>query len=212
MIRILTDSTCDLLPKYLEKFDIEVLPLSVTFGDETFRDGIDLTYEEFYARLAKADKLPTTAQIPPAVFEDAFRRHVEAGDEVLAILISSGISGTYQSACIAKEAIGSDRVHIVDSRQATLSLGLLVHFACLLRDSGKTVEEIERILNEVKKYARLWVIIDTLKYLKMGRPCFSRRVSGRRNHGHQTAGYDGRRRRCRCGQGTRQGGCHQMGA
>ena len=168
MIRILTDSTCDLLPKYLEKFDVEVLPLSVTFGDETFRDGVDLTHEEFYARLANAEKLPTTAQIPPALFEDAFRKHVEAGDEVLAILISSGISGTYQSACIAKEAVGSDAVHVVDSRQATLSLGLLVHLACLLRNNGKPVEEIERILNEIKKYARMWVIIDTLKYLKMG--------------------------------------------
>ena len=168
MIRIVTDSTCDLLPKYIEKFDVEVMRLSVSFGEETYRDGLDIGYADFYRRLAECDTLPKTAQVPPADFEECFRRHVENGDEVVAILLSSGISGTYQSACIAQEAVGSDAVHIIDSRQATLSLGLLVYFACKLRDMGKTAGEIVNVIEEAKKYARLWVVIDTLKYLKMG--------------------------------------------
>ena len=168
MIRIITDSTSDLAPQRARELGVEVLPLSVHFGEEVYRDGVDMTAAQFYEKLAGAEALPTTSQINPDVFSDVFQRYVEAGDEVLGIFLSSDLSGTYQSAVIAQDMVGSDRVRVVDSRTVTFALGLLVEQACVLRDQGVGLSELTERITALAGRTRVVAAIDTLKYLKMG--------------------------------------------
>ena len=134
MIRILTDSTSDISPARAAELGVEILPLTVLFGEESFQDGVEITNEAFYARLEKADALPTTAQIPPETFIQTFERLTKSGDQVLAILISSAMSGTYQSAMIARGIVDESKIAVVDARTVTFGMGLLVEAACQLRD------------------------------------------------------------------------------
>lgn len=168
MIKIVTDSTSDLQPERARELGVEVLPLLVHFGKEVYRDGIDLTTEAFYEKLSKAETLPTTSQINPEVFTAAFQKHLDQGDEVLGIFLSSEMSGTCQSAMIAKDMLESDRVQVVDSRTVTFALGLLVEQACILRDQGLSLKELTQEITELTQRTRLLAVVDTLKYLKMG--------------------------------------------
>lgn len=168
MIRIITDSTCDLRPARRETLGIDVVPLSVHFGEEVFRDGIDITNEEFYRRLSRAEKLPTTSQVNPEVFAALFQSYVDQGDEVVGIFLSSAMSGTCQSAVIAKGMVDGGEIHIVDSRTVTFALGLLVERAVALRDAGRSAAEIADEIASLTGRVRLLAVVDTLKYLKMG--------------------------------------------
>lgn len=168
MLRIITDSSSDLSPQRCEELGVEMLPLRVHFGEECFRANIDISNGEFYERLAKADKLPTTSQITPAEFEDVFRPYVEAGDEVLGLFISSQMSGTYQCALLAKENLGAENIHIVDTLTVTFALALLVEEAAKMRDRGFSAAEIARQIESIVPRNRLWAVIEDLKYLKMG--------------------------------------------
>lgn len=169
MIRILTDSTSDLSKQRQKELNVDVLPLSVHFGEEVFRDGEDITNAEFYARLAEVDTLPTTSQIGPEEFQAYFRNCLEQGDELVCIFISSAMSGTCQSATIARELVdGEERIFIVDSRTVTFALGLLVETAAALRDRGLSAREIAAELQDLTGRIRLLAAVDTLKYLKMG--------------------------------------------
>jgi len=168
MIRILTDSTSDLSPARAAELGVEILPLSVQFGEESFADGVDITKEEFYAKLAQAEALPTTAQIPPDTFTGAFRRMTQNGDQVLGIFISSAMSGTYQSARIAREVVGTSHIALVDSQTVTFALGLLVETACILRDQGLPLEALAAKVEQLSRRVRLLAVVETLKYLKMG--------------------------------------------
>lgn len=169
MIRIVTDSTSDLSPARREALGVDVIPLSVHFGEEVFRDGVDITNAEFYDRLSKAETLPTTSQINPEVFADLFRKYLDQGDEIVGIFISGAMSGTCQSALIARDMVdGEDRIHVVDSRTVTFALGLLVEVAASLRDQGLSAGELAARLEELAGRLRLLAVVDTLKYLKMG--------------------------------------------
>ena len=169
MIRIVTDSTSDLSPARREALGVDVIPLSVHFGEEVFRDGVDITNAEFYDRLSKAETLPTTSQINPEVFADLFRKYLDQGDEIVGIFISGAMSGTCQSALIARDMVdGEDRIHVVDSRTVTFALGLLVEVAASLRDQGLSAGELATRLEELAGRLRLLAVVDTLKYLKMG--------------------------------------------
>ncbi len=170
-IAIITDSTCDLSISAEAAYQIDIVPLMVTFGEKAYRDGVDLTNSEFYLRLAKADILPTTSQPTPAAFQEVFRRRLDEGKDIVGIFISSGLSGTYQSAMIARSSFINEeqnRIHLVDSQQATGSLGILVHQACKMRDQGAGAKEIADSINELVPRTRLYAFFDTLKYLKMG--------------------------------------------
>ena len=103
MVRILTDSTCDIPPQRQKELDIEVVPLSVHFGPETYQDGVDLTNQEFYAKLRQAETLPTTSQVNPEEFARRFQAHLDQGNEVVGLFIASQLSGTCQSAAIARD-------------------------------------------------------------------------------------------------------------
>ena len=169
MIRILTDSTCDLLPVEAARLGVEVVHMQVRFEDgEVFRDGLDITPDEFYDRLVKCDKLPTTSQPSPQDFMDRFEEAKAAGDEVVAILISGLLSGTYQSARIAADSCEYDKIHLVDSMNATLGEQLLVRLAVQMRADGATAEEIVAELERRRMDVRLVAVVDDLKYFRKG--------------------------------------------
>ena len=132
-IRMITDSASDLLSPH--RPEVTVLPMTITFGEEQFRDGVDLTHRQFYEKLIEGEELPTTSQIAPAQFEEAFRDAVEAGESVVAVVLSSKLSGTYQSACIAAEEFPG-KVFVVDSANATIGERILVERGLELMDQG----------------------------------------------------------------------------
>lgn len=168
MIRIITDSTSDLTSARVAALGIDLLPLSVHFGDEVFRDGVDITNAAFYRRLSEVETLPTTSQINPEVFEGVFRDYIAQGDQVLGIFLSSDMSGTCQSAMIAREMVDDQNIAVVDSRVVTFALGLLVEAAVLLRDKGLTLSALAEEVTTLAGRIRLLAVVDTLKYLKMG--------------------------------------------
>ena len=169
MIRIITDSTSDLTLRRREALGVEIFPLSVHFGHEVFRDGVDMSAGEFYERLGRAEELPTTSQVNPEVFAGRFREWLDQGDEIVGIFISGDMSGTGQSAAIAREMVdGEEKIFLVDSRTVTFALGLLVETACMLRDQGLSAAQIAARITELSGRVRLLAVVDTLKYLKMG--------------------------------------------
>lgn len=167
MIKIITDSSSDFPEEYVKKYDVEVVPLSVIFDGVSYKDGIEITKEEFYKKLEKSKELPSTSQVNPADFEEVFRKYVDEGDSILGIFLSSKLSGTYQSALIAAEAVGGD-IHIVDSQSATLGISILILEAVKMREEGKSAEEIAEKLNNLADRVRLVALVSTLKYLKKG--------------------------------------------
>ncbi len=168
MIRIITDSTCDLTKADQEKLGITVIPLQVLFGTTQYTDGVDLTTEEFYQKLETEKELPTTTQINPDTFVNVFEEYLKQGDEIITILLSSHLSGTYQSAVIAKEMLETDKIHLIDSQNVTLGLALIVREAVKLRDNGLSAKDIVNKIEELKGQVRVVAIVDTLKYLQKG--------------------------------------------
>lgn len=168
MVRIITDSTADISPRRREELGIDILPLTVHFGPESFIEGVNLTADEFYEKLSVATELPTTSQIPPLTFQETFQSYLDNGDEVVGIFISSKLSGTYQSACIAREILGGKRLFVVDSLMATFGLRLLVEEAVRMRDAGNAASEIAETIQALVGRTRLVAVVGTLKYLKMG--------------------------------------------
>lgn len=166
-VRMITDSTADITPAEAKEFGLTVVALKTIFEDGEYLDGIDLTVEEFYQKQAMATVFPKTTQPTPSAFEEVFSRAIRSGDSVICVLISSLLSGTVQSATIAKEAVGGD-ILIVDSGTTTIGLRLLVHMACSLRDQGRTAAEIAAQLEQKKSDVRVLAVLDTLEYLKKG--------------------------------------------
>lgn len=167
-IKIITDSTSDIAFDRQEELGIKIVSLSVRFGDKEYVDGVDLTKPQFFQMLRESAELPTTAQVNPERFEKIFEESVQSGDEVIGIFISSKLSGTYQSAVIAKQMLGAENIHLIDSLSVSFGLALLVYEMIKLRDAGKSAQEICSAVEELKRKQKFYAIIDTLKYLKMG--------------------------------------------
>ena len=169
MIRIIIDSTCDYTPEDRKKFDLQMLPLTIHFGTESFLDSIDLDSKSFYHKLRQSKVLPTTSQVPPGDFEDAFRPHIKKGDEILVITISSLLSATYASAITAAKTVSPGKIHVIDSNSGSFGSALLINRAVKLRDEGKmTAKEIAEDLRALAPRIHLYAVVDSLKYLKMG--------------------------------------------
>jgi EDD domain protein, DegV family len=141
--------------------------MHVYFGEKEFLDGVNLSHQQFYEMLIESEELPKTSQIPPYEFEQVYEQAVAAGEQVVVITISSKLSGTYQSACVAAEDY-EGKVYVVDSLNATLGERCLVDYALRLKDQGKTAEEIVAELTQARKRIRLLALLDTLEYLKRG--------------------------------------------
>mgnify|MGYP000893562763 FL=1 len=166
-ITILTDSTSEILPAEARKRNLVVIPIKTVFEDGVYLDGIDLTAETFYEKQAAAKKLPSTTQPSPMEFEDLFREAVERGDSIIAILIAESLSGTIQSANIARSNFEGE-IYVIDSECTTISLRLLVELALELREKGLSAGEIVEELEKAKKRIKLYAYVDTLEYLRKG--------------------------------------------
>lgn len=167
-IKIITDSCLD-IPKYLiDENDIEVLPVLINFGEESYLDTIDITLTEMQKRIEEEGVLPTTAQITPMKFEECFKKYIDEGYKVLAIIMSANMSGTYQSACLAKRMLDSDDIVVIDSNTITSGLGLLTLEACRLRNEGLSIFEIEKELNETKNRIKSSLAFESLDNLVKG--------------------------------------------
>mgnify|MGYP003196115894 CR=1 FL=1 len=164
-IRIITDSASDLSASTRE--DLTILPLAIRFGDTEYLDGVTISHHEFYEKLIESDTLPTTSLVSPAAFEEVYARAVADGETVIAITISSRLSGTYQSATIAAEDFAG-KVFVIDSYNATIGEGILVKYALLLKDQGLSAKEIVGILEASKEQIHTLGVLDTLEYLKKG--------------------------------------------
>jgi DegV family protein with EDD domain len=185
-IRIITDSTSEMTQAQSKELGVPVVPIMSVFADREYREGIDLLPEDFYKKLDQAENLPTTSQPSPGDFDAVYREALAAGDkDIIVICISSKLSGTYESALIAKEAIETSgdaaeaNIQIIDSENTTVGLHILVQRAIELRDKGQSADEIVQTLEEAKKNIRLYAAIETLEYLhKGGRLSTTSKVAG----------------------------------
>ena len=164
-VKIIIDSTADTTAAVRARCG--VVPLTIRFGEEDFIDGETITHQEFYEKLVQSDVLPTTSQPTPAAFADAFDQEVQQGNQVVMVTISSKLSGTYQSACIAAMDY-EDQVFVVDSRSAALGAGILAARALELADQDLSAAEIAGLLKQERDRVTLVAVIDTLEYLKKG--------------------------------------------
>lgn len=167
-IKIITDSPSDLLLSEGEKLQVNIVPLNIHIGGESYKEGIDITTDIFYDKLEKSDKLPTTSAPSPDDYLAYYQEAKEAGEDVIVITLASALSATYQSANIAKDMIDYPKIHIIDSTQATIGQLLIVKYAISLRDEGKSAEEIVSIIEDAKKRVKLLAVFDTLDYLHKG--------------------------------------------
>lgn len=168
MIKFVTDSGADIAPQEAEEKGIAMVPLSVTFADSAYDMAADKDYNTFYQRLKNEKAFPKTSQPPPEAFMVPFRAAKEAGDTVIGVLLSGGISGTYQSAQIAKEAVGYDGIHLIDSRTAIMGQRLLIERGMQMRDAGADAASIVASLEGLVSRVRVYGLIDTLTYLHKG--------------------------------------------
>ncbi|MCM8711825.1 DegV family protein [Clostridium sp. SYSU_GA19001] len=167
-IKIITDSTSDLPVEIVKKYNIEVLHLTVHFGEETYRDGVDIKLPEFLQKMKTSDVFPTTSQINPQRFYDCYKEYLEKGYKIISIHISSKLSGTYQSACIAKNMLESEDIVVIDSLNVTAGLGILVLKACKLREEGLGLKAIEEKIMEVIPHVRSALVFESLDNLVKG--------------------------------------------
>lgn len=166
-IKIITDSASDITQDEAKKMGITVIPLTTCFDTEEFLDGINITKNEFFEKLVETDVSPTTSQIPPARYEDAFNEIIEEGTKIICITLSSKLSGCFQSASIAADEY-EGQIAIVDSENVTVGERLLVEYALKLISEGREFDEIVSMLNEAKSRIKLVALLDTLEYLKRG--------------------------------------------
>lgn len=164
-VRIIIDSTADVAQELRGAFT--VLPLTLRFGDEEYIDGVTITSEQFYEKLVECDTLPCTSQATPYAFGEAFREAVEAGDEVVALTVSSKLSGTYQSA-VAAAAEYPGRVFVVDSTNVAIGAGILAEYALRLKQQGMGAQAIAEELERQREKVHLIAMVDTLEYLCKG--------------------------------------------
>lgn len=166
-IKILVDSASDFTQDEAKQYGIEVIPLIVSFGDQEYLDGVNLTQKEFYEKLIETDTLPKTSQITPYRFTEAFEKLTENGDEVIVVTISSKLSNTYNSAVLAASEF-ENKVYVVDSLSATAGEKILCLYALRLIKEGLNIKVIVNKLNEVKNKIRILAVVGTLEYLKKG--------------------------------------------
>lgn len=165
MIKIVCDSMSDVPDIIIEKYDVEIVPLTVIFNGVEYIDGIDINNKQFYKMLRESEVMPKTSQVTYSQFKEVFEKYKD--DEVLYIGGSSSASGTYQSAVIAKND-GYENVHVFDTQNLSTGSALFVIKACEMREKGYSIEEIIENLNLLKGSEELIASVDTLEYLKKG--------------------------------------------
>lgn len=170
MVKIVTDIEASLTPELMQRFDIKTMPLWIHFGEDAYQEGVNITREEFYDRLVNKGEFPKTSQASVGQFVELYRPLVQAGHEIVSIHLSSGLSGTYQSALGAAEELASEgaKISVVDSRQASVAQALMVWRAAEWAEAGMGRQEIVARLRPMSKHLRIFFMVDTLEYLRRG--------------------------------------------
>ena len=173
MIRIITDSTCDLSKELIEKYNIRVIPLHVSFpGDDTeYLDGVNINSEQLYDLATKLNVLPKTGAVNVVEFIKVFEEELEKGNEIFYVGIGSGLSSTYNNACIAREQFPDSKIVILDGQNLSTGTGLIVIKAARLAKEGKSLEEIKEICEKAVPLVSAKFCIDRLDYLYKGGRC-----------------------------------------
>lgn len=166
---IVTDSTADIPPAVREKYGIEVVPLEVIFGDEVYKDGVDITSAEFFDRLESSSVMPRTSQPSPGDFARIYKKLLDQQKEIISIHISAELSGTVHSAYMGRKLVGGgSKIDIVDSRLVSLALGLIVVEAAKAVSAGKQKDYVLELINKMIQKTRVYFLVDTLEYLARG--------------------------------------------
>lgn len=167
-IKVLTDSTADLAPADIERYDIGVIPLHVHFGSQTYLDKVELTIEDFFEKQSQTKVNPTTSQPATGRFIEFFQAALADHDLVVYIAVSDKLSGTYSGAKLAEAEIDDERLLVLDSGNVTFSLGMIVLAFARRIDRLKSADEARRLLEILKSEIRSYYIIDTMEYLIRG--------------------------------------------
>src|SRR5579885_1874929 len=165
VVRIVTDSTVDISPREAEELGIVIVPLTVFFGDEAYLDGVELDNATFYRKLASSKSLPRTSQPSPAAFQAAYTRLIDEGaDAILSIHLSAKLSGTYQSACTARDTLPGDLkkvpIEVVDSRSASAGIGGAALLAAEEARQGRALETIKNLVLDRLARTRILAVVD----------------------------------------------------
>ena len=168
MIRIIVDSSADYSKEELEAKHITLVSLTINLDEKAYLDGVDITRDQLYEWLIESSGFPKTSQPSPEDFLKHFENAKATGDDVICILLSSALSGTCQSAHLAKSMTDYDKIHIVDSLSATHLIRFLANKACQMRDAGNTAEEIVSAVEDLKRRTKVIAAVDTLEYLCRG--------------------------------------------
>ena len=168
MIRIIVDSSADYTCKEIKEKQMTLVSLNINLDDKNYLDGVDITRDQLYEWLMESNDFPKTAQPSPETFAKHFEEAKLAGDDVICILLSSALSGTCQSAHLAKSMVDYENIHIIDSLSATHVIRFLANKACQMRDAGNSVEEIIPVIEDLKGRAKVIAAVDTLEYLCRG--------------------------------------------
>jgi DegV family protein with EDD domain len=167
-VAVVTDSTAYLPESILTGLPIHILPLQVIWGEDTYRDGIDIKPSEFYQKLSESAKLPSTSQPSPKVFQDKYQELLDQGYDIISIHISGEISGTVQSAMQAKQLLGKDNIEVIDSRVTGMSLGFNALFLARAAKDGATLAECVRMTEEMPEKSGAVFAVSSLEFLNRG--------------------------------------------
>lgn len=168
-IYIVTDSTAGVPKEIVEKYNVKVLPLTIEFEGNIYKDGIEIDEETLLGMLEKGDKLPKTSQVNPKTFFDEYESIVKEGYKIISIHISSKLSGTYQSACIARDMLeDKESVYVVDSKSVSFGTGAFVQEAIKMIESGKDINYIVSELNHLSNKVKVGFAVDNLEYIRKG--------------------------------------------
>lgn len=174
MIKIISDSTCDLSKELIEKYNISILPLHIHLGEEEYQDGVSITPDELYVWSDANNTTPKTSAASMGEAIDAFQPHIDNGDEVICFTISSNMSANYKVMSLAAEDLDAeDKIHVIDSANLSTGIGLLVIEAAIMAQEGKSANEIVARIEELKPLVRASFVVDTLTYLHRGGRCSS---------------------------------------
>jgi DegV family protein with EDD domain len=167
-VKVVIDSTADMSLETIKELDLEMVPLTVLIGDQAYRDGIDITSEEFYQRLPTLSKLPTTSQPSPGLFLKAYEKAVEGGMSVISIHLSAKLSGTYANAVVAARNFPEGQVRVFDTQQVSAGVAFFVRTAVEMARQGRTIDEIEAEMERMRSLVKIIATVDTLEYLHKG--------------------------------------------
>jgi DegV family protein with EDD domain len=167
-VLVVTDSTSDIPPALAKSLGVEIVPLSVRFGDEVFLDRIEMTQDQFLERLKTASDLPKTSQPPTTAFEEVFRKAIDNGREVVCVTIASKLSGTFNSARLAADAVDANGITIIDSKSVSMTLGWSVIEAATAAGEGKNVSQVAVAANDALARSHLFAVLETLDYAHRG--------------------------------------------